>query len=137
MMMWPDPDLAKLYELGRIRPKSLYFLRYEHLVAGLAGGVMSTLVLHPLDVLKIRWVLSETKYYFPTAKNTRNFFHQLYFVFLIFPYLPISRNLNCWLHSFDFSGGLRGAFLDFMFFFCIHFLLIYKDYFVSFIHQFL
>ena len=29
-------------------------LRYEHLVAGLSGGVVSTLLLHPLDLLKIR-----------------------------------------------------------------------------------
>lgn len=27
---------------------------YEHLVAGISGGVFSTLVLHPLDLLKVR-----------------------------------------------------------------------------------
>ncbi|XP_023343345.1 mitochondrial folate transporter/carrier [Eurytemora carolleeae] len=36
-------------------------VRYEHLVAGLGGGVMSTLVLHPLDVLKIRFAVSDGK----------------------------------------------------------------------------
>jgi solute carrier family 25 folate transporter 32 len=29
-------------------------MRYEHLAAGVTGGVLSTLVLHPLDLLKIR-----------------------------------------------------------------------------------
>lgn len=29
-------------------------VQYEHLVAGMSGGVVSTLVLHPLDLLKIR-----------------------------------------------------------------------------------
>ena len=30
------------------------FIRYEHLLAGVSGGVTSTLVLHPLDLIKIR-----------------------------------------------------------------------------------
>ena len=30
-------------------------LRYEHLVAGVSGGVASTLILHPLDLIKIRF----------------------------------------------------------------------------------
>ena len=30
-------------------------VRYEHLVAGMSGGVISTLILHPLDLLKIRY----------------------------------------------------------------------------------
>ena len=30
------------------------FIRYEHLLAGVSGGVRSTLVLHPLDLIKIR-----------------------------------------------------------------------------------
>ena len=29
--------------------------RYEHLVAGLLGGASATLVLHPLDLIKIRF----------------------------------------------------------------------------------
>lgn len=31
------------------------FLKYEHLVAGISGGVTSTLILHPLDLIKIRF----------------------------------------------------------------------------------
>ena len=30
-------------------------VRLEHLFAGITGGVVSTLVLHPLDLLKIRF----------------------------------------------------------------------------------
>ena len=29
-------------------------LRYEHLVAGMMGGVTSTLVTHPFDLIKLR-----------------------------------------------------------------------------------
>lgn len=34
-------------------------VRYEHLVAGVSGGVASTLILHPLDLLKIRFAVSD------------------------------------------------------------------------------
>lgn len=30
-------------------------VRYEHLIAGVSGGVASTLILHPLDLIKIRF----------------------------------------------------------------------------------
>lgn len=30
-------------------------IRYEHMVAGFSGGVTSTLILHPLDLIKIRF----------------------------------------------------------------------------------
>ena len=30
-------------------------LKWEHMAAGVSGGVMSTLVLHPLDLVKIRF----------------------------------------------------------------------------------
>ena len=29
-------------------------LKYEHLVAGVAGGVTSTLIMHPFDLVKLR-----------------------------------------------------------------------------------
>jgi solute carrier family 25 folate transporter 32 len=32
-------------------------VKYEHLVAGISGGVVSTLLLHPLDLLKIRFAV--------------------------------------------------------------------------------
>jgi len=34
-------------------------VRYEHLVAGVGGGLVSTLVLHPLDLLKIRFAVHD------------------------------------------------------------------------------
>ena len=38
------------------RKKSLFsHVKYEHLVAGVSGGVTSTLILHPLDLIKIRF----------------------------------------------------------------------------------
>ncbi|CAI9606072.1 unnamed protein product [Staurois parvus] len=34
-------------------------VKYENLAAGLSGGVISTLVLHPLDLVKIRFAVSD------------------------------------------------------------------------------
>jgi len=34
-------------------------VKYEHLVAGVSGGAMSTLLLHPLDLLKIRFAVDD------------------------------------------------------------------------------
>ena len=34
-------------------------VKYEHLLAGVSGGVVSTLVLHPLDLLKIRFAVDD------------------------------------------------------------------------------
>lgn len=33
----------------------LKHVKYEHLIAGITGGVTSTLILHPLDLIKIRF----------------------------------------------------------------------------------
>ena len=30
-------------------------IKYQHLIAGMSGGVASTLILHPLDLMKIRF----------------------------------------------------------------------------------
>ncbi|XP_043284563.1 mitochondrial folate transporter/carrier [Venturia canescens] len=34
-------------------------LKYEHFVAGISGGVVSTLMLHPLDLIKIRFAVND------------------------------------------------------------------------------
>lgn len=34
-------------------------IKYEHLIAGVSGGAISTLILHPLDLLKIRFAVSD------------------------------------------------------------------------------
>jgi len=39
--------------------KFLSHLRMEHLLAGVSGGVASTLVLHPLDLVKIRFAVND------------------------------------------------------------------------------
>lgn len=40
-------------------PSVTRFIRYEHLLAGVSGGVTSTLVLHPLDLIKIRFQVND------------------------------------------------------------------------------
>ncbi|KAG7458099.1 hypothetical protein MATL_G00234520 [Megalops atlanticus] len=35
------------------------YVKYENLAAGVSGGVMSTMVLHPLDLVKIRFAVSD------------------------------------------------------------------------------
>ena len=35
-------------------------LQVRHMIAGMSGGVVSTLLLHPLDLLKIRLVSLDT-----------------------------------------------------------------------------
>ena len=34
-------------------------VKYEHLLAGISGGAASTLLLHPLDLLKIRFAVDD------------------------------------------------------------------------------
>ena len=34
-------------------------VKYESLIAGVSGGVVSTLILHPLDLLKIRFAVDD------------------------------------------------------------------------------
>jgi len=49
---------------GSAGPRSLFsHVKLENLLAGLSGGVASTLVLHPLDLVKIRFagVISKPK----------------------------------------------------------------------------
>lgn len=39
-------------------------IKFEHLVAGISGGVTSTLILHPLDLIKIRFAGKSKTYIF-------------------------------------------------------------------------
>lgn len=60
-MSTSNPSLLSI-DLTKQQPEALLAkyrrilsqMRYEHLVAGITGGVLSTLILHPLDLLKIR-----------------------------------------------------------------------------------
>lgn len=40
---------------NKMKAKVFSHVKYEHLVAGVSGGVTSTLILHPLDLIKIRF----------------------------------------------------------------------------------
>ncbi|XP_015930966.1 solute carrier family 25 member 32 isoform X2 [Parasteatoda tepidariorum] len=47
-------------ESKTLSPSSLFVhIKFEHLIAGISGGVTSTLVLHPLDLLKIRFAVND------------------------------------------------------------------------------
>ena len=37
------------------KPSLLSHVKWEHCAAGVSGGVLSTLVLHPLDLIKVRF----------------------------------------------------------------------------------
>lgn len=55
----PEPDLSgrpgsALSIAGHVQ-QVFSHVKIENLVAGLSGGVVSTLVLHPLDLVKIRF----------------------------------------------------------------------------------
>lgn len=52
-------------------------IRYEHMVAGFSGGVTSTLILHPLDLLKIRFAGMYNKSPLIAGPMVRN--QQLYY----------------------------------------------------------
>ncbi|BES92365.1 Mitochondrial carrier protein [Nesidiocoris tenuis] len=53
--------------------KSLFqHVKYEHLVAGVTGGVASTLILHPLDLIKIRFAVSDGRSSAPQYHGLRN-----------------------------------------------------------------
>lgn len=43
-------------ETSRVVPYSFFSgVKYQHLVAGLSGGVVSTLATHPFDLIKLRF----------------------------------------------------------------------------------
>jgi len=46
--------LTKMSPPASSNVAALANVKYEHLVAGISGGVASTLALHPLDLLKVR-----------------------------------------------------------------------------------
>ncbi|XP_038047908.1 mitochondrial folate transporter/carrier-like isoform X2 [Patiria miniata] len=44
-------------------------LRYEHLVAGISGGIVSTMMLHPMDLIKIRLQVNDGNTARPTYRG--------------------------------------------------------------------
>ncbi|XP_006000467.1 solute carrier family 25 member 32 [Latimeria chalumnae] len=55
-----NPAAAESQEAALPRPSGfLSHVKYENLLAGLSGGVVSTLLLHPLDLVKIRFAVND------------------------------------------------------------------------------
>lgn len=52
-------------------------IKYQHLVAGVSGGLTSTLILHPLDLLKIRLAVNDGLKNRPKYHNLRNAIGQI------------------------------------------------------------
>lgn len=50
-----DDNTRKILRLPRPRSSVLWDGHFSHMVAGVSGGVVATLVLHPLDLVKIRF----------------------------------------------------------------------------------
>ncbi|XP_026681064.1 mitochondrial folate transporter/carrier [Diaphorina citri] len=59
-------------------PDLLKNIKYEHLLAGVTGGVTSTLILHPLDLLKIRFAVSDGRSPNPSYNNLSNAVHTIF-----------------------------------------------------------
>ncbi|XP_023224437.1 mitochondrial folate transporter/carrier-like isoform X1 [Centruroides sculpturatus] len=57
--------------------KLLSHIKYQHLVAGIGGGLTSTLILHPLDLLKIRFAVNDGLKNRPKYHNLRNAVSQI------------------------------------------------------------
>ncbi|XP_051792052.1 mitochondrial folate transporter/carrier isoform X2 [Erpetoichthys calabaricus] len=53
-----ESDSRSFYAWTKLR-RFFAHVKYENLVAGLSGGVVSTLMLHPLDLVKIRFAVSD------------------------------------------------------------------------------
>ncbi|XP_017786651.1 PREDICTED: mitochondrial folate transporter/carrier-like [Nicrophorus vespilloides] len=56
----------------------LSHVKYEHLLAGVSGGLASTLILHPLDVVKIRFAVNDGKTSVPKYTGIANAFSTIY-----------------------------------------------------------
>ncbi|KAB0801081.1 hypothetical protein PPYR_05435 [Photinus pyralis] len=49
-------------------------IKYEHLLAGISGGAISTLILHPLDLMKIRFAVNDGSAKVPQYSSLANAF---------------------------------------------------------------
>ncbi|KAJ8917934.1 hypothetical protein NQ315_002629 [Exocentrus adspersus] len=55
----------------------LSHFKYEHLLAGISGGAISTLILHPLDLLKIRFAVSDGRSTIPQYTSLTSAFYTI------------------------------------------------------------
>nr|CAD7455042.1 unnamed protein product [Timema tahoe] len=54
------------------RPSLLSHVKYEHLIAGIFGGVASTVLLHPLDLIKVRLAVNDGRTTTPQYRSLWN-----------------------------------------------------------------
>jgi len=60
MSMIKDSELRRIVDASRLNFSNLFSnFKYEYFVAGISGGVASTLILHPLDLMKIRFAVND------------------------------------------------------------------------------
>lgn len=52
-------------------------IKYEHLLAGISGGAISTLILHPLDLMKIRFAVNDGRTAIPQYSSLTNAFYTI------------------------------------------------------------
>ncbi|GJQ67971.1 hypothetical protein Trydic_g10638 [Trypoxylus dichotomus] len=55
----------------------LSHIKYEHLLAGISGGAISTLILHPLDLMKIRFAVCDGRTTVPQYSSLTNAFYTI------------------------------------------------------------
>lgn len=51
--------MTTLINSKQSKKEKWFEMKYEHLIAGLSGGIISTVILHPLDVIKIRFAVND------------------------------------------------------------------------------
>lgn len=52
-------------------------VKYEHLIAGISGGAISTLILHPLDLMKIRFAVNDGRTALPQYTSLTSAFYTI------------------------------------------------------------
>lgn len=52
-------------------------IKFEHLLAGISGGAISTLILHPLDLMKIRFAVSDGRTSLPQYSSLTSAFYTI------------------------------------------------------------
>ncbi|CAH1103479.1 unnamed protein product [Psylliodes chrysocephalus] len=55
----------------------LSHFKYQHLLAGISGGAISTLILHPLDLMKIRFAVSDGRTSIPQYSSLTSAFYTI------------------------------------------------------------
>lgn len=70
----PQPKMSLVTNFS----STLKAVKFEHMAAGVSGGVASTLLLHPLDLLKIRFAVDDGVKERPKYYGLRHAFATVY-----------------------------------------------------------